>query len=148
MVEAYEIMDEEELLHDRRLVNLSTLAQVLVGEHPLIARFSVVGTSRRRLLIRGVGPGLADYGVGDPSTDPRIELYSLSRLIAANDRWEIANRSEILALSAKCGAFPLRNGSRDAALVITLEPGYYTVVLTSPGGSAGRGLIEVYEALE
>jgi hypothetical protein len=43
------------------------------------------------------------------------------------------------------GAFPLRSGSKDAALIVTLQPGAYTVQVTSVSGATGVALIEVYD---
>jgi hypothetical protein len=43
------------------------------------------------------------------------------------------------------GAFALVPGSADAALLIHLAPGAYTVHLSGLGGTSGNALIEVYE---
>jgi hypothetical protein len=42
------------------------------------------------------------------------------------------------------GAFRLPSGSRDAVMIMRLDPGAYTVALTSLTGKSGEGLIEVY----
>jgi hypothetical protein len=47
--------------------------------------------------------------------------------------------------ASRAGAFPLPANSRDAALVIALAPGNYTVVITGVGGATGVALAEVYE---
>ena len=44
------------------------------------------------------------------------------------------------------GAFPLPVFSKDAALVVTLSPGLYTVVVRGVGNAFGAVLIEVYDA--
>lgn len=148
VVEAYDLTRPGETPGSDRFVNLSTLARVSSADRALVTRFTVSGNSPRRLLIRGVGPGLSNFGVNDCLVDPQLELYSPSALIAANENWETQNRAELSALNANCGAFPLQSGSRDTALIVTLDPCAYTIVLRSSGGLTGRGLIEVYDAPE
>jgi len=46
---------------------------------------------------------------------------------------------------ALTGTPPLPAGPGDAALVITLRPGIYTAVVSSPSGGTGTALVEVYE---
>lgn len=47
---------------------------------------------------------------------------------------------------ARCGAFPLKEGSRDKADIVLLEPGVYTItVYASSRESEGDVLLEVYE---
>jgi hypothetical protein len=41
--------------------------------------------------------------------------------------------------------FPLPAGSKDATMILTLQPGGYTVHVTSVDGSTGVALVEVYE---
>ena len=44
------------------------------------------------------------------------------------------------------GAFALASpASRDAALLVTLQPGSYTAQLSGVGGTTGVALIEIYE---
>jgi hypothetical protein len=46
---------------------------------------------------------------------------------------------------AQVGAFPLLAGSKDAALLLTLEPGTYNVEVTGVGGTTGIAIVEVYD---
>jgi hypothetical protein len=43
------------------------------------------------------------------------------------------------------GAFALPAGSADAAILVTLQPGAYTVQVSSGDGSSGLALVEVYD---
>ena len=43
------------------------------------------------------------------------------------------------------GAFALNPDSKDAALLLSLEPGAYTVQVSGVGGGTGVALVEVYE---
>jgi len=42
------------------------------------------------------------------------------------------------------GAFPWPGGSADAALLLLLEPGPYTIQVSGVDGSVGEALAEVY----
>lgn len=123
-----------------RFTNLSARTFGGTGNDTLIVGFNVTGTGSRRLVIRAVGPGLAAFGVTGTMADPKIELYSGQNKIGENDNWDTST----LAAQQAVGAFALPNGSRDAVLVTTLNPGGYTVQIT--GGTTGVVLVEAYEA--
>jgi len=130
----------------QRLVNISSRSFVSSGENLLIGGLIVTGNSPKRVLIRGVGPSLARFGLPQPLEDPRLVVYSGSAIIAENDDWgQGANSAASLTeTSVRVGAFSLTSGSRDSALMITLNPGAYTVQL-SGGDGAGTALVEIYE---
>jgi alpha-tubulin suppressor-like RCC1 family protein len=126
-----------------RLVNLSARNRVGTGDDILIAGFALSGTGTRQILIRGIGPRLAAFGVGSPLRDPRLEVFdSGGRSVAVNDNWNVALEPTF----ARVGAFGLTAGSLDAALIATLTAGRtYTVQLSGADGGTGEGLIELYE---
>ncbi len=130
-----------------RLANLSTRALVSTGDRVLVGGFVLEGTAARRCLIRAVGPTLIDYGVNAPLADPRLQVFrgSPGVLVAENDDWQ-ATVSVAATTTAmdRAGAFDLPAGSTDAALVLTLEPGLYTAVVSGLADTTGIGLIEVY----
>jgi hypothetical protein len=99
------------------------------------------------LLIRGIGPGLTAFGVSGVLADPQIAIFSGSTQIASNDNWETgtSTAAQISAATAQVGEFPLSPGSKDAALLITLQPGLYTVVVTGVGNTTGVALVEIYD---
>ena len=67
-------------------------------------------------------------------------------MIAANDNWNDAtNLAELRAATAACGGFALAEGSKDAALLLTLDPGVYTAHATGVGNTSGQSLVEFYE---
>jgi N-acetyl-anhydromuramyl-L-alanine amidase AmpD len=127
-----------------RLVSVSARAQVGTGENILIAGFIITGNAPKTVLIRGVGPTLAMFGVTGVLADPQISLYSGTTLLAANDNWETGNVAELTAAAALDGAFPLLAGSKDAALVAILPPGSYTVQVSGVANTTGVALVEIY----
>lgn len=126
----------------RRLVNLSARYEVGTGSDVLIAGFIIKGTGPKTVLIRGIGPGLSAHGVTGVLSDPQITLFnSDGQALATNDDWS----DNLGSVFAAAGAFELEAGSKDAALVLPLWPGLYTVHLGGVDGATGQGLIEVYD---
>lgn len=121
------------------------LAAIAAGEETLIAGFSLEGPSARPVLLRVIGPTLAQFGVTGTLTDPHLTLFRGESVIAANDNWE-KNSGATAATFLPVGAFALPPGSKDAALFLNLSPGTYTVHATSVTGTPGIALIEVYDA--
>jgi sugar lactone lactonase YvrE len=124
-----------------RLVNVSARNLAGTGDDVLIAGFTIAGTGPKNVLIRGVGPTLAGYGVTGWLADPKIALYSGATKIGENDTWN-AGLTSVFNL---VGAFQLGAGSKDAALTATLNPGSYTVHVQGSDGGTGEALVEVYE---
>ncbi|MDB6092763.1 MAG: hypothetical protein JWM32_325 [Verrucomicrobia bacterium] len=134
-----------------RLVNVSARTVVGTGEGILIAGFVIGGSSPCRVLIRGVGPKLAFYGVGGALANPKLELYQrvngTDTLVASNDDWgSAANAATVITTSTQVGAFALDAGSKDAVILVTLQPGVYSAQVSGVGGTTGVALAEIYEA--
>ena len=109
------------------------------GRESLIVGFIVVD-SPSRVLIRARGPSLGEAGVpGEVLEDPRILLYADDVPIAANDDWGDDEQADaILSL----GLAP--SEARESALLVTLEPGRYGVLVEGePPGIAVVGVIDL-----
>jgi septal ring-binding cell division protein DamX len=50
----------------------------------------------------------------------------------------------LAAAFTAAGAFPLASDSADAAMLVTLPAGSYTLQLSGQGGTTGVGLAEIY----
>ena len=124
-----------------RLVNVSARSQVGTGGDILIAGFAVGGSGLRTLLIRAIGPSLSAFGVTDVLANPKLELYAGSTLLQSNDDWDAA----VAPAFGRVGAFALAAGSRDAVLLVTLNPGTYTAQISGVNNTTGVALVEVYE---
>lgn len=126
-----------------RFINVSSRTFVGTGDNTLICGFVVAGSGSRRLLIRAVGPGLAQFSLTGLLTDPQLALYNGSNTkIAENDDWDSA---ATLTAQQSVGAFNLPAASKDAVLVATVTPGSYTITITGANGGTGTALIELYE---
>ena len=109
----------------------------------MIGGFILGGTSAMpaRVLVRAIGPSLAQAGVPEPLTDPQLTLVnSNGEAIGSNDNWEddSAQAAQVRAL-----ALPPRSPA-ESAIVATLPPGAYTAIVAGRFGGTGIGLIEVY----
>jgi hypothetical protein len=142
-----------------RLVDISTRAEVEGGANILIAGFSIDGPAgtNKSVLLRGIGPGLAAFGVSGTLSFPVLGVYdSSSVLIASDTGWSnppVAGSSPVVANfrmatpadMTAAGAFQLTAGSLDSAMVITLPTGNYTVEVSGAEATTGVALGEVYE---
>ncbi len=144
LVEIYEVVGNG--AGGGRLLNLATRAPLGRDDDGLFPGLVVQGPNPERFLVRAIGPRLADFGVIRPATDPVLFLYRGDTLLAVNEDWELVNdAAEVTAAGVAAGAFPITAGSRDAAMVVTLDPGVYTLQAVEAGaGDTGIGLVEVY----
>lgn len=138
-----------EITAPQRFLNLSARAAVGVGDSTLIGGFTVASTQpdqKRTLLIRAVGPALAQFGVTNALASPRLSVFFGSQLIATNTGWSgQANAAAIADAARQVAAFPLANPSADSALLLDLAAGNYTAQVEGVGGASGTALVEVYD---
>jgi hypothetical protein len=155
LLEVYDMVSGTQLSTEQ-IVNISTRGFVGTGDDVLVAGFVVTGSTPKRVLIRGIGPALAAFGVPGVLQDPVLRLYSANGTnpIAQNDNWEApqpigaqvaATAAQITAASTAAGAFPLGAGGKDAAMIVTLPAGNYSAVVSGASNGTGAGLVEVYE---
>jgi hypothetical protein len=127
-----------------QLVNLSTRSSVTGGGEPLIAGFTIAGSTAKTVLVRAVGASLATFGVQGHVTHGELAIFDAAgRKVAEN----LTRGAELVPdmLAQHVGAFALQSDANDNAIAITLPPGSYTTQFRS--GDTGRGivLIEIYE---
>lgn len=121
------------------LVNSSMRAPLASGQ-TAAQGFVVSAGPLRRVLVRAVGPTLAQFGVANPATNPALTVFRGSVQIAGNAGW--GGAPDLAAIFREAGAFALPVSSRDSAVLLTLEAGNYTAQARDPNG--GEVLLEVY----
>lgn len=125
-----------------QFANLSTRAEVLTGDNVLIGGFILNGTQSKNLLFRALGPSLSQQGVTNPLADPTLELHdSTGALIGFNNNWKDTQEFAI----ENTGIPPTND--LESALVATLDPGSYTVIIRGNANSVGTALVEIYDLL-
>ena len=125
-----------------QLQNISTRLRVLGGDNVSIGSFIIPGPDSKRVIVRGIGPSLGNFGVPDVLADPTLELFAGDgTLIATNDNWKSDQQTEI----EWTGLQPTND--LEAAIVTTLpaEGAGYTAILRGKNGTTGVGLIEAYD---
>ena len=125
-----------------RLTNLSALNFVGTGGDLLIAGFTVAGTGSKNLLIRAVGPSLGALGVPGTLVDPKLVLQTSAQVLVAENDTFAASLANVFTT---VGAFAFQPGAKDAAIVVSLPAGGYTVTVSGADGGTGTAIVEVYE---
>ncbi len=101
----------------------------------------------KRVLLRGIGPGLAAFRTsGPPLSQVQLDLYDGGgSRIDSNFGW--AGDPNLAGAFAETGAFALAPGSADAALLTYLLPGAYSIRISPLGNYLGQGIAlgEVYD---
>ncbi len=120
------------------VMNFSTRSYVGEGSDILIGGFIIEGQSPQTVILRGIGPSLAEKGVKSPLQDPHIYLFSGDRLIAHNDDWQAAKDAGKIESAGIGLEHPKESGLR-----VRLDPGVYTVHLKGKPGDTGVGIIGV-----
>jgi hypothetical protein len=134
-----------------RLTNISARGRVETGDNVMIGGFIIAGDSPKTLLVRAVGPSLADFGVPGVLSNPVVVLFSGQTPIARNDDWQVADplcqqTGHTCGTPADIAATGLAPSQlAESALLITLAPGPYTAIVRGIGGTTGVGLVEVFE---
>jgi hypothetical protein len=122
------------------LGNISTRLPVGSGDDILIAGFQITGNSSKQLVVRALGPSLAQFGLTNVLADTTLELHdSTGAIIASNDDWQDGPNAQSIPPA-------LRPAHQyESAIVATLNRGAYTAVLRGYHNSTGIGLVEVYD---
>jgi hypothetical protein len=120
-----------------RLLNIATRMRVQGGDNVIIGGFIITGNDPKKVIVRGIGPSLAQFFSGTLA-NPRLELVQGNTSLASNDDWKTA-QAEVQATG-----IPPSN-DLESAIVRTLAPGAYTAILRGSGTSTGIGVVEVYD---
>lgn len=123
-------------------INLSTRMRVQTGENVGIGGFIITGSSTKHVLIRAIGPSLAQFGVPDALANPVLELHGPDSFVTIiNDDWR--DDPTQAALIEATGIPPTND--LESAIEARLVPGAYTAIVSGNGNTSGVGLVEVYD---
>jgi predicted outer membrane repeat protein len=118
-------------------LNFSTRMLVQTGTEVGIGGFIVTGSAPKRVILRALGPSLP---VSDALADPVMELHGPAGFTTiTNDNWRDTQEAEIMAT----GIPPFNN--LESAILVTLNPGPYTSIVSGKNGTSGVGLVEVFD---
>jgi len=106
----------------------------------MIGGFIITGNDAKRVIIRGMGPSLTNFGVTGAVNDPLLRLFGpTGGVIAVNDNWQDIQQPEV----EETGIAP--GDLRESSIVATLVPATYTASLAAADGGTGVGLVEIYD---
>ena len=136
-----------------RLANVASRALTGPGQSAHVLGFVVSGARPKAMLIRGVGPALTPFGITNALPDPSLTIFNAAgQAVFTNNDWSgpvtivgAATAAELAAAATRAGAIALAANSRDAALLVQLDPGAYTAVVSDASGATGVSLVEVHE---
>ena len=131
-------------------INFSTRLRVQTGDNVGIGGFIVTGSTPKHVVLRAIGPSLAQFGVPNVLADPVLELHGPGAFVTiTNNNWRDTQEAQILA----DGLAP--SNDLESAIDATLAPGAYTAIVRGnmvvppprpptpdPNGVA---LVEVYD---
>ncbi len=134
-----------------RLANVASRALTGPGQSAHVLGFVVSGARPKAMLVRGVGPALTPFGITNALPDPSLTIFDAAgQAVFTNNDWSAsvagaATAAELATAATRAGAFALPANSRDAALLVQLDPGAYTAVVSDASGATGVSLVEVHE---
>ena len=102
----------------------------------MIGGFIVGGTYPAKVIVRAIGPSLAQQGVSGALQDPTLELVDSQGNIISNDNWRATQEAEVIATTVA------PTNDNEAAIVATLVPGNYTAIVRGKDGTTGIALVE------
>lgn len=122
-----------------RLANIATRGRVQAGNGVLIGGYIVGGHLAQTLVIRAIGPSLSGFGVANALTDPLLTVFDAQGApITSNDNWETTQKQELIDASLA------PTNSKEAAVLVDLQPGNYTAIVSGANNGTGIGLVEIY----
>ena len=122
-----------------KLVNISSRASVDPSNPPIAGL--ILDSGMTKIIIRGIGPSLGNFGIQNPISDPNLTLYDANGTqIAYNNNWQDTQASQISATGFQPSDW------RESAILIELGTnGSYTAILRDNYNYWGIGSIEVYK---
>ena len=135
-----EIYDRDQAA-DSELQNISTRGFVGAQSNVLIGGFILGGNNNGRVVVRGLGPSLSQFGLTNLLTDPTLELHDGNgAILTANDNWTDDSASaDLLRANGLALANPHESG-----VFVSLPAGQFTAILAGKNGGTGIGTIEIY----
>ena len=125
------------------LANVSTRGFVGTGDSVMIGGVIIgpLGAAEATVIVRAIGPTLAESGLSDTLADPFLELRdSNGTLVAANDNWQ-DDPSQAASIEGEDLA---PGDARESAIYATLPTGGYTAVVQGKENTTGVALVEAY----
>lgn len=129
--------------------NISTRLNIGIADKVGIGGFILTGNAPKKVMIRAIGPSLTGGGVTGALADPILALHNSSgAILGTNDNWQTTQiggavtANQVVEIQASAIA---PNDPKESAMIVTLQPGAYTVVTRGVNEGTGTGLVEIYD---
>ena len=111
------------------------------GDDVLIGGFIITGNAPKMVLLRAIGPSLANANppVAGGLADPMLELHEPDGTVVTNDNWKDSQQQMIIETGIPPG------NDLESAILETLAPGAYTAIVSGDNNGTGVALIEAYD---
>lgn len=134
LAELYDLEPE-----NSRIANISTRGMVEAGDNVMIGGFILGGDQTTSVVVRAIGPSLANFGIGGALSDPMLEVHDGNgALLAQDDDWRMYQEQQLIQI----GLAP--TDDRESAMLLVLQPGAYTAIVRGKNDGVGVGLVEIY----
>jgi phospholipase/lecithinase/hemolysin len=135
LVEVYDLASGS----NSTLGNVSTRGFVGTGDNVMIGGVIIGSGESPIVVLRAMGPTLAQAGIAEPLLDPTLELYDQNgAILASNDNWKQGQPQSVIATQLAPG------DDREAVIVAFAAPGNYTAVVRGKNNATGVALVEAY----
>ncbi|MEY2562978.1 MAG: hypothetical protein QOH88_1171 [Verrucomicrobiota bacterium] len=138
----YEIAARIDPTRRDAMANVSNRGVTGAGDKTLITGLIITGGVPRNVVVRGLGPSLTALGLKGVAGNPKIAVFQGAQNIATNADWKTDARAAELGQKYPSLA---PGDDKEAAQLLTLLPGSYTIQGTNEDGSEGIMLIEAYD---
>tara|TARA_B100000212_G_C27018365_1_gene382075 strand:+ start:62 stop:418 length:357 start_codon:yes stop_codon:yes gene_type:complete len=113
---------------------------------------AITGTENKKVAFMGKGKTMEAQGISDYVADPALIIYKLTDGVWGEyktiDNWGDATGTESITTVSGSEGITLPVDAKEAAIVLDLEPGNYSAILTSTESTEKEGLVEAYEIVE
>lgn len=120
------------------IFNFSTRGMAGTGNNVLIGGFIVRGPLPAQVLVRALGPSLTNLGVSGALSGTSLQVFSGSKMIASNSGWQATQQAAIQATGFAPGS------ANEAAVIVTVPPGAYTVEVSGQNGATGVAVVDAF----
>ena len=124
------------------MANVSNRGLTGAGERTLITGLIIKGGEPRNVIVRALGPSLSANGIQQAAGNPKLVVHREGTPLMENADWKEDSRAEELVEKYPTLA---PSNEKEAALLLTLLPGSYTLQGINEDGTEGIVLLEAYD---
>ena len=134
-----------------RFLGISTRGLVS-STKAMYGSIAITGTENKTVAFMGKGKTMESQGITDYVADPALIIYKLTNgawgVYRTIDNWGDATGTENISTVDGSEGITLPVDANEAAIVLDLEPGNYSAILTSTEATEKEALVEAYEIVE